>query len=151
MGNIDFIRWAFKFGIFINQKASFLSISRKTRLKSAVLILTALFSLFCRINKLEQWNNIFFNLCDITYLYKLLNLNYNNFGQIQDISKYLFISELPKMGQLYSEKRDLYLIFLISLKRKILENFKFVFFKEDINRFISELFLSDNRGLRYTG
>ena len=48
-------------------------------LKSAVLILTALFSLFCRINKLKQWNNIFFNLCNITYLYKLLNLNYDHF------------------------------------------------------------------------
>ena len=76
---IDSIGWVFQFGIFINQEAWILLISWKTRLKSAVLILTALFSLFCRINKLEQWNNIFFNLCNITYLYKLLNLNFNYF------------------------------------------------------------------------
>ena len=76
---IDSIGWVFQFGIFINQEAWILLISWKTRLKSAVLILTALFSLFCRINKLEQWNNIFFNLCNITYLHRLLNLNYNHF------------------------------------------------------------------------
>ena len=39
------------------------------------------------------------------------------------------------------------------VKTKILENFEFVFWKEDIHRLISstELFLSDIRGLRYTG
>ena len=42
---------------------------------------------------------------------------------------------------------------LISLQTKILENFVFVFLKKDIHRLISstELFLSDIRGLRYTG
>ena len=57
------------------------------------------------------------------------------------------------MSQLYPEKREKYLIPLISLKTKILENYEFVFLKEDIHRFISstKLFLSDMRGLRYTG
>ena len=60
---------------------------------------------------------------------------------------------MSKVGQLYPEKREYHLIPLISLKTKILENFEFVFLKEDIHRFISstELFLSDIRGLRYTG
>ena len=60
---------------------------------------------------------------------------------------------MSKVGQLYPEKREYYLIPLISLKTKILKNFEFLFLKEDIHRFISgpELFLSDIRGLRYTG
>ena len=47
------------------------------------------------------------------------------------------------MGQLNPEKRE----------TKILENFEFVFLKEDNNKFISstELFLSDIKGLRHTG
>ena len=59
---------------------------------------------------------------------------------------------MTKVGQLYPEIEE-YLIPLISLKTKILENFEFVFLKEDIHRFISstELFLSDIRGLRYIG
>ena len=36
-----------------------LLISWKTRLKSAVMILTAVISLFCWINKLGQWNSIY--------------------------------------------------------------------------------------------
>ena len=39
------------------------------------------------------------------------------------------------------------------MKTKILENFDFMFLKEDIHRLIfsTELFLSDIRGLRYIG
>ena len=78
---INFIGLIFPFGIYIFQESWILLISWKTRRRNAVLILTALISLFCRINKLGWWNNILFNLCSITYLYKLLNLNYNHFGQ----------------------------------------------------------------------
>ena len=41
------------------------------------------------------------------------------------------------------------IVIIRNLKKKILENFEFVFFKEDIHRFISstELFLSHIRGL----
>ena len=40
-----------------------------------------------------------------------------------------------------------------AVKTKFLENYEFVFLKEDIHRFISstELFMSNIRGLRYTG
>ena len=57
------------------------------------------------------------------------------------------------MGQLYPEKREWFLIPLISLKTKILENFESVFLKVDIHRFISstELFLRDISDLRPTG
>ena len=60
---------------------------------------------------------------------------------------------MSKVGQLYPEIREWYLIPLISLKTKILENFEFVFLKEDIHIFISstEIFLSDIRCLRCTG
>ena len=60
---------------------------------------------------------------------------------------------MSKVGQLYPEKQKWYLIPLISLKTKILENFQFVFLKEDTHRFIpsTELFLTDMRGLTYTG
>ena len=60
---------------------------------------------------------------------------------------------MSKVGELYSEKRNEYFIPIISLKTNLLEKFDFVFLKEDIHRFISstELFLSDIRGLRYTG
>ena len=99
---IDSIGWVFQFGIFINQEAWILLISLKTRLKSAVLILTALFSLFCRINKLEQWNNIFFNLCNITYLYQLLNLNYNHFWPNKSHFKIICYFWIVKSGSTIS-------------------------------------------------
>ena len=104
---IDSIGWVFQFGIFINQEALILLISWKTRLKSAVLILTALFSLFCRINKLEQWNNIVFNLCNITYLYKLLNLNYNNFLPNTSHFKIICYFWSVKSGSTISRKRKI--------------------------------------------
>ena len=51
---IDSIGWVFQFYIFIDQEASFLWISGKTRLKSAVSNVTALFSLFYKMNKLGR-------------------------------------------------------------------------------------------------
>ena len=56
------------------------------------------------------------------------------------------------MGKLDAEKGE-YVFPIISQKTKILENFDFVFLKEDIHRFISstELFLGNIRGLKYTG
>ena len=51
---IDSSGWVYQFYIFIDQEASFLWISGKTRLKSAVSNVTALISLFYRINKLGQ-------------------------------------------------------------------------------------------------
>ena len=51
---IDSIGWVFQFYIFIGLEASFLWISGKTRLKSAVSSVTALISLFYKMNKLGR-------------------------------------------------------------------------------------------------
>ena len=50
----DFIGWVYQFYIFIDQEASFLWISGKTRLKSAVSNVTALISLFQKMNKVGR-------------------------------------------------------------------------------------------------
>ena len=56
------------------------------------------------------------------------------------------------MSPIYPEKCKKCFIPFISRKTNILENFEFVFLKEDVQRFISstELFLTDIRDLRYT-
>ena len=48
------IGWVFQFCIFIDQEVSFLWIFGKTRLKSAVSNVTALISLFCKMNKVGR-------------------------------------------------------------------------------------------------
>ena len=55
------------------------------------------------------------------------------------------------MSQIYLETRKRYCIPFISLKTNIIENFGFVFLKEDIHRYISSTkpILSDIKGLRY--
>ena len=107
---IDSIRWVFQFAIFINQEAWILLITWKTRLKSAVLMLTALISLFIRKNKLGRWDKILFNLCSITNLYKLLHLkyNYNHYLQNKSRLKWFVISEVSKVNILKNKKNILF-------------------------------------------
>ena len=67
--------WVFQFCIFINQEAWILLMSWKDSSFNS----HCTNSLFCRKDKLGWWNNILFNLYTITYLYKLSNLNFNQF------------------------------------------------------------------------
>ena len=54
----NIIGWVFQFGILINQKDSFLGISRKTELKSAALSVTELISLFYRTMKEHSFQSV---------------------------------------------------------------------------------------------
>ena len=83
---IDSIGWVFQFCIFINQEAWILLISLKTRLKSAVLILNALISLICRINKLGGWNNILCNLIMIKLIILIQKCNFVTIRKSPSIS-----------------------------------------------------------------
>ena len=127
----DFIGWVFQVGIFINQDTWILWIAWKTWMKSAVLILTAPISLFYRINKLGGWNNIIFNLCSITYLYKLLNLNYNYFLLIPCNCKIVRYLWSVKSGSAVFWKTRIVFYSINTSESKNPRKFSFCVFKRD--------------------
>ena len=111
----------------------------------------ALFSPFCRINKQVWWNNILLNLVVIP-ICKLLNLSFNHFGPNKRNFKVICFH--LKSGSTISWKMRITFYSLNISKNKKSENIlNLGFWKKISIGFISstKLFLSDIRGLRYTG